>query len=154
MIELNFKIKNALIKMNFIDRYEELSKRFSGERMPLNERLVYVEKDEVMDMIRDLGYSPMFDTTEKFFKIKEEQVENFTFGFHIILRDGMADLVWIVRENGELLLGAPWSTYSRRLIDVNYRIKKPVFGTYEDLEDILKAAFKMYEDFKLAFVHS
>ncbi len=44
MIELNFKIKNALIKMNFIDRYEELSKRFSGERMPLNERLAYVER--------------------------------------------------------------------------------------------------------------
>ncbi len=154
MIELNFKIKNALIKMNFIDRYEELSKRFSNERMSLNERLVYVEKDEVMDTIRDLGYSPMFDTTEKFFKIKEEQVEKFTFGFHIILRDGMADLVWVVKENGELLLGAPWSTYSRRLIDVNYRIKKPVFGIYEDLEDILKAAFEMYEDLKLAFVHS
>ena len=35
---------------------------------------------------------------------------------------------------------------------INYRIKKPVFGTYEDLEDILKTAFGMYEDFKLAFV--
>ena len=58
-----------------------------------------------------------------------------------------ADLVWVVRENGELLLGSPWSTYSRRLIDVNYRIKNPVFGTYEDLEDILKVAFGMYEDF-------
>lgn len=68
------------------------------------------------------------------------------------VRDGMADLVWVVRENGELLLGTPWGVYSRRLIDVNYRIKKPVFGTYEDLEDILKTAFGMYEDFKLAFV--
>lgn len=36
---------------------------------------------------------------------------------------GMADLVWVVRENGELLLGEPWGVYSRRLIDVNYRIK-------------------------------
>ena len=89
---------------------------------------------------------------EKFYKITEEQADAFTFGFHIILRDGMADLVWVVRENGELLLGAPWGVYSRRLIDVNYRIKKPVFGTYEDLEDILKTAFGMYEDFKLAFV--
>ena len=61
---------------------------------------------------------------------------------------GMVDLVWIVRENGELLLGAPWGTYSRRLIDNNYRIKKPIIGTYEDLEEILKITFKMYEDFK------
>ena len=33
---------------------------------------------------------------------------------------------------------------------LNYRIKKPVFGTYEDLETILKIVFGMYEDFKNA----
>ena len=82
------------------------------------------------------------------YKIREEQVERFTLGVHIILQDGMVDLVWVVRENGELLLGAPWGTYSRRLIDSSYRIKKPIFGTYEDLEQILKITFKMYEDFK------
>lgn len=72
MAELHFKIKNALVKMDFIRRYEELSARF----------IVYL----------------------------------------------------------------------RRLIDINYRIKKPVFGTYEDLEDIWKTAFEMYEDFKTAFM--
>lgn len=152
MIELHFKIKNALVKMDFIRRYEELSGHFNSERTPSSERLVYVERDEVMSIIRDLGYSPLFNAREKFYKIREEQFDTFVFGFHIILRDGMTDLVWVVRENGELLLGAPWGVYSRRLIDINYRIKKPVFGTYEDLEDILKTAFRMYEDFKLAFM--
>lgn len=60
----------------------------------------------------------------------------------------MIDLVWIVKENGKLLLGAPWGTYSRRLIDISYRIKKPIFGTYEDLEEILTITFEMYEEFK------
>ena len=78
----------------------------------------------------------MFDVKEKFYKIKEEQIGKITLEVHIILRYGMVDLVWIVRENGELLLGAPWGTYSRRLIDNNYRIKKPIIGTYEDLEEI------------------
>lgn len=128
MIELNFKIKNALVKMDFIRRYEELSSHFSSERTPSSERLVYVERDEVMSIIRDLGYSPLFNAKEKFYKIKEEQTGTYTFGFHIILRDGMADLVWVVRENGELLLGTPWSVYSRRLIDVNYRIKNQSLG--------------------------
>ncbi len=72
MTELHFKVKNALLKMDFIRRYEELSAHF----------IVYL----------------------------------------------------------------------RRLIDVNYRIKKLVFGTYEDLEDILKTAFEMHEDFKTAFM--
>ena len=148
MIELNSKIKEALIEIDFIKRYEEVSNKSNAERTPSKSRLVYIDGEEVMEIIQDLGYSPLFDSKEKFYKIREEQVERFTLGVHIILQGGMVDLVWVVRENGELLLGAPWGTYSRRLIDSSYRIKKPIFGTYEDLEQILKITFKMYEDFK------
>ena len=69
-----------------------MSSHFSSERTPSSERLDYVERDEVMSIIRDLGYSPLFNAKEKFYKIKEEQVDTFTFDFHIILRDGMA--IW------------------------------------------------------------
>lgn len=125
-----------------------MSNKFNAERTPSKNRLVYIDGEEVMDIIQDLGYSPLFDSKEKIYKIREEQIEKFTLGVHIILQDGMVDLIWVVREDGELLLGAPWGTYSRRLVDSSYRIKKPVFGTYEDLEQILKITFKMYEDFK------
>jgi len=152
MIELNSKIKNALIKIDFIKRYEELSNKFSAERTPSNNRLVYLDGEEVMETIQDLGYFPMFDAKEKFFKTKEEKIGKFTLEVHIILQGGMVDLIWVVRENGELLLGAPWGTYSRRLIDSSYRIKKPIIGTYEDLEEILKVSFEMYEDFKRALI--
>lgn len=46
MTKLHLKIENALVKMDFIRRYEELSGHFSSERMPSDERLVYVERDE------------------------------------------------------------------------------------------------------------
>lgn len=148
MIELNSKIKEALIKIDFIKRYEGLSNKFNAERTPSNNRLVYIDGEEVMDIIQELGYYTLFDNKEKFYKIKEERIGNYTFGTHIILQGGMVDLVWVVRENGELLLGAPWGTYSRRLNKDSFRIKKPIFGTYEDLEEIFKITFKMYEDFK------
>ena len=108
MIELNSKIKEALIEIDFIKRYEEVSNKFNAERTPSKSRLVYINGEEVMEIIQDLGYSPLFDSKEKFYKIREEQVERFTLGVHIILQGGMVDLVWVVRENGELLLGAPW----------------------------------------------
>lgn len=148
MIELNSKIKDALTKIEFVKRYEELSNKFNAERTPSSNRLIYIDGEEVMETIRDFGYSPLFDVKEKFYKIKEEQIGEYTFGVHVILQDGMVDLVWVVRDNEELLLGAPWGTYSRRLIDSSYRIKKPIIGTYEDLEEIFKISFKMYEDFK------
>lgn len=150
MIELNSKIKDALIKIDFIKKYEKLSNKFNAERTPSSDRLVYIDGEEVMEIIQDLGYLPLFEKKERFYKIKEEENGKFITGIHIILQDGMVDLVWTVWENGELLLGAPWGTYSKRLIDNSYRIKKPIFGTYEDLEEILKIAFEMYEDFKVA----
>jgi len=152
MVELNFKIKAALVKIDFIKRYEELSDKFNAERTPSSNRLVYIDGEEVLETIQDLGYSPLFDAKEKFYKIKEEKMGRFALGVHIILQGGMVDIVWVVKENGELLLGAPWGTYSRRLINSSYRIKKPIFGTYEDLEEILKITFKMYEDFKSALI--
>lgn len=153
MIELDTKIKDTLIKIDFVNRYNELSKKFSINRTPSSNRLIYIDGEEVMEIIQGLGYLPQFDSKEKYYKIKEEKLGKFNLGVHIILQSGMVDLVWIVQENGELLLGAPWGTYSRRLIDVNYRIKKPIFGTYEDLEEILKIAFEMYEDFKKALIN-
>ena len=150
MAELNPKIKDALLKISFIERYEKLSAQFCAARTPVHDRLIYIDGEEVMEMIQAAGYSPRFNSKEKFFKIEEEYIGKYTFGIHIILRDGMVDLVWLVSEGGMLLLGSPWGTYSRRLIDVDYRIKKPVFGTYEDLETILKIVFGMYEDFKNA----
>lgn len=148
MIELNPKIKDALIKIDFIKRYETLSNTYNTERTSSNNRLVNINVDKVMEIIQKSGYYVTFDSKEKFFKIREEKLENFLLSVHIILQSGMVDLVWVVKENDELILGAPWGTYSRRLIDINYRIKKPIFGTYEDLEEILKISFIMYEDFK------
>lgn len=153
-MELNPKIKCSLIKIDFIERYEKLSNKFSAERTPSGRRLVYIDGEEVMEIIQELGYSPLFNTKEKFYKIKEEHIDKLTFGVHIILRGGMVDLVWVVKENDEILLGSPWGTYSKRLIDINYRIKKPVFETYEDLEEILKVSFEMYEDFKRALINN
>ena len=150
MTELYPRIKDALLKINFVERYEKLSARFSAAKTLSDDRLIYLDGEEVMAMIRAAGYSPQFNTKEKFYRIKEEHIGNDTFNIHIILRGGIAELVWVVKENGILLLGAPWSTYSRRL--VNYRIKNPVFGTYEDLEEILKIVFEMYEDFKRALM--
>lgn len=151
MIELNIKIKNALAKIDFIKRYEAISKMYNEEKTSKDKRLVYIDGEEVMEIIKDLGYSSEFEFKEKFYKI-EEKIDKYTFAFHIILEAGLVDLVWVVKEGKELLLGAPWGTYSRRMINPNYRIKKPIIGSYDDLEEILKVAFTMYEEFKKAII--
>ena len=50
MIELNSKIKEALIEIDFIKRYEEVSNKFNAERTPSKSRLVYIVGEEVMEI--------------------------------------------------------------------------------------------------------
>ena len=145
---MDSKVKDALVQINFIKRYEELAGKYDPSKTPSEHRLVYLDDEEVMNMIRDLGYTPKFNSKEKFYYIQDEQVGDYSFRVHLILRYGMAEIIWVVKEGEELLLGSPWGTYSKRIIDSSYRIKKPVFSTYDELEDILKVSFKMYEDFK------
>lgn len=153
-MELNPKIKEALLEMQFVNRFEELSKTFSAERTPSDKRLIYVDGEEVMDMISSMGYTPLFNRKEKFYKIKEEHVDKYSFNFHICLRSGMVELIWGVKENGKIITGEPWNIYPRLLIDPNYIIRYPFFGSYEDLEEILRIAFSMYEDLKKNIIHN
>ena len=64
----------------------------------------------------------------------------------------MVDIVWIVKENNELILGLPLGEFARLMINPDYKIKKPIFGTYEDLDEIFRISFQMFEDFKYALV--
>ena len=51
-----------------------------------------------------------------------------------------------------MILGTPLIEFSRRLITPDYRIMDPVISNYDDLENVMKIAFEMYEDFKQAFL--
>ncbi len=147
-IKMDENVKNALISIDFVKRYEELSNTFNRERTPDGEELSSAETKRVKEIIEKLGYSPLYDSRERFYKIKEEEIGGYSFSVHIVLRYGLVELIWVARENGELLTGSPWNSYVWELKDRSYTIKSPVMGSYEDLEEILKISFEMYEDFK------
>lgn len=154
MINLEPKVKQTLTNINFIKRYETLSNTFNELRTPTKERLRYIDGEIIMDSIEQLGYKVKFESKEKFFKAAENQIDNYMFSCHIILYNGMVDLVWVIKENGNLIFGIPLSEYSRLMINPQYKIKKLIFGTYEDLDEILRINFEMFEDFKQVLVKS
>lgn len=149
-MELNPIVKEALVVINFVDRYQKLSDEYSYDKVPSEQRLNKVDKSEIFKILSKIGFESSYDSHERFFKIKEEKNGKYIFGFHIILRDGYVDLIWVVKENDNVLLGSPWGTYSRRLISLDYKIKHPFYGSYDDVERILNIAFEMYKDFKNA----
>lgn len=148
-MELNPIVKEALVVTNFVDRYQKLSDEYSYDKVPSEQRLNKVDKSEIFKILSKFGFESSYDSHERFFKIKEEKIGKYIFGFHIILR-GYVDLIWVVKEDDNVLLGSPWGTYSRRLISLDYKIKHPFYGSYDDVERILNIAFEMYSDFKNA----
>lgn len=154
MIELNKQVKKALEKIDFVKRYALLSNTFNNVRTPLQERLRYIDGEIVLDSLAQLGYKANFESKEKYFRIEAVQIGNYTFSSNIILDNGMVDAVWIVKDGENLILGLPIGEYSRLTIDPGYKITKPIFGTYEDLDEIFESIFMLFEDFKRAMLNS
>lgn len=148
MIYLEPRIKQILLDMNFVGKYEKLYMRFNDDRAEMNGRLENIDVNIVMKILKDLGYDTKFDRKEKFFEVKEKKHDTYTYGADIILNVGIVDMIWIVRENKKLILGPPLGEYSRLMIDVDYMTKSPVIGSYEDLKEILEIEFEMFDEFR------
>ena len=84
MKELNSKIKKALLDIDFINKYEQISKCFNDKRTPLNERLRYFDGEIIMESIIQNGYTVNFEPREKYFKVDEVDVNDYIFSANII----------------------------------------------------------------------
>lgn len=151
-MNLDIRVEQALQEINFVERYEQLSNYYSKDRTPEGQELDYFDGDFLIDIVKLLGYKVHYDKREHFFYIDLESVGKFQFGFHFALEFGRLELIWVVYEGEEVLLGSPWTRYARLMTACDYIIKQPVISDYIDFRDVMKIAFEMYEDFKQAFL--
>ncbi|MGH1327095.1 hypothetical protein [Bacillus pretiosus] len=134
-LKLKPEIEIALKKIDFVNRYTELSS-FSRENYDAEEIIPNPNIEEIQQILEKLGYKSAYDKKENLFY------------FNIGIKVNVLDFTWVVYHNDELRLGSPWSLYSRFLISPDTRIKPVLFSDYDSLEKILKIALGMYEDFK------
>ena len=141
------KVKGTLETIQFKWMVFSFFKSFCYTRF-----IPYFDGDFLMEIVELLGYKVHYDKQEHFFYIDLESVEKFQFGFHFALKSGRLELIWVVYEEDEVLLGSPWTRYPRLMIGRDYIIKQPIISDYVDFRDVMKIAFEMYEDFKQAFL--
>lgn len=154
MFDLKPEIREALTSMEFVRKFKELSDEYSADSIPMDERLTDIDVNRVIQMVEELGYKPLYEKKEKFFHVEVCKVmqPNCQFNVTFALRDGRVELAWEVFHNGSLRLGSPWTVYSRLLIAPDYRIPLPAILSYEELEEILKINFEMYQEFQEALI--
>lgn len=148
-MELSKKELEIFEKINLYERHSNISNQYRFE-----ETFENYSNDEVIKIVKELGYTAKYRKKENFFQIIET-TNKLKFYFHFSLKYGMVEVIifWEYENNKDLSGGGLLSVVCK-LIEIAKNeekegyIKKARFRNYEDLKNILREYFLIYEDLK------
>jgi hypothetical protein len=143
--ELKPEIEDVLIEIDFIQRFRDIAERFSDKENAFEN----YDNEKVIEVFESLGYKARYNKNENFFIVGETMEKDiYRFRFNISLKYGLIEFIWSARHKGEVRAGTPWDMFVRVLTRDVEKVPAVCFHSYEELKDIMKIAFEMYEDFK------
>ena len=148
-MELSKKELEIFEKINLYKRHYTLSVQNNYESTFEN-----YSNEKVIEIVKELGYTAKYRKKENFFQIIET-TNKLKFYFHFSLKYGMVEVIifWEYENNKDLSGGGLLSVVCK-LIEIAKNeekegyIKKARFRNYEDLKNILREYFLIYEDLK------
>ncbi|WP_297972651.1 hypothetical protein [uncultured Capnocytophaga sp.] len=153
-MELSKKELEIFEKINLYDRYRDINNLYRFE-----ETFENYSNDEVIKIVKELGYTAKYRKKENFFQIIET-INEMRFYFHFSLKYGMVEVIifWEYENNKDLSGGGLLSVVCK-LIEIAKNeekegyIKDACFRNYEDLKNILREYFLIYEDLKISLIY-
>ena len=148
-MELSKKDLEIYEKINLYDRYRDINNLYRFE-----ETFENYSNDEVIKIVKELGYTAKYRKKENFFQIIET-TNKLKFYFHFSLKYGLVEIIiyWEYKKNKDIWGGGDFAGLCK-LIEISRGeemegyIRKPCFRNYEDLKNILREYFLIYEDLK------
>ena len=148
-MELSKKELEIFEKINLYERHSNISNQYRFE-----ETFENYSNDEVIKIVKELGYSAKYKKKENFFQIIET-INEMRFYFHFSLKYGLVEIImyWECINNKDKWGGGTFAGICKKIeIAKNEEkegyIKKARFRNYEDLKNILREYFLIYEDLK------
>ena len=148
-MELSKKELEIFEKIHLYERHSNISNQYRFE-----ETFENYSNEKVIEIVKELGYSAKYKKKENFFQIIET-INEMRFYFHFSLKYGMVEVIifWEYENNKDLSGGGLLSVVCK-LIEIAKNeekegyIKDACFRNYEDLKNILREYFLIYEDLK------
>ena len=141
-------------KINLYDRYRDINNLYRFE-----ETFENYSNDEVIKIVKELGYTAKYRKKENFFQIIET-TNKLKFYFHFSLKYGLVEIImyWECINNKDKWGGGTFAGICKKIeIAKNEEkegyIKKARFRNYEDLKNILREYFLIYEDLKISLIY-
>lgn len=134
--------------INLYEKYSDINNEYRFE-----EKFENYSNEEAIKIVEELGYSAKYKKKENFFQIIET-INEMKFYFHFSLKYGMVELIMgMMNRNKKNIIGGLVSNICKKIeIAKNEEkegyIKDARFRNYDDLKNILKEYFLIYEDLK------
>ena len=148
-MELSKKELEIFEKINLYERHSNISNQYRFE-----ETFENYSNDEVIKIVKELGYTAKYRKKENFFQIIET-TNKLKFYFHFSLKYGLVEVImyWECINNKDIWGGGTFAGICKKIeIAKNEEkegyIKDACFRNYEDLKNILREYFLIYEDLK------
>ena len=147
-MELSKKDLEIYEKINLYKRHHTLSVQNNYESTFEN-----YSNEKVIEIVKELGYTAKYRKKENFFQIIET-TNKLKFYFHFSLKYGMVEsIMGMMDKNKKNIIGGLVSNVCtliemRKNEEKEGYIKKACFRNYEDLKNILREYFLIYEDLK------
>ena len=136
-------------KINLYERHSNISNQYRFE-----DKLKDYSNDKTIEIVKELGYSAKYRKKEKFFQIIET-IDGIKFYFHFSLKYGLVEVImyWECINDKDKWGGGTFAGICKKIeIAKNEEkegyIKDARFRNYEDLKNILREYFLIYEDLK------
>ena len=152
-MELSKKDLEIYEKINLYDRYRDINNLYRFE-----ETFENYSNDEVIKIVKELGYTAKYRKKENFFQIIET-INEMRFYFHFSLKYGLVEIIMgMMDKNKKNIIGGLVPNICKKIEIVKNEekkgdIKKARFRNYEDLKNILREYFLIYEDLKISLIY-
>ena len=153
-MELSKKELEIFEKIDLYERHSNISNQYRYE-----DKLKDYSNDKTIEIVKELGYSAKYKKKENFFQIIET-INEMRFYFHFSLEYGMVEvIIFWENENNKDLSGGGLLSVVCKLIEIAKNeekegyIKDACFRNYEDLKNILREYFLIYEDLKISLIY-
>ena len=147
-MELSKKDLEIYEKINLYKRHYTLSVQNNYENTFEN-----YSNEKVIEIVKELGYIAKYRKKEIFFQIIET-INEMKFYFHFSLEYGMVEIIMgMMNKNKKNIIGGLVPNICKKIEIVKNEekegyIKDARFRNYEDLKNILREYFLIYEDLK------
>ena len=153
-MELSKKELEIFEKINLYERHSNISNQYRFE-----ETFENYSNEKVREIVKELGYSAKYKKKENFFQIIET-INEMRFYFHFSLKYGLVEIImyWECINNKDIWGGGTFAGICKKIeIAKNEEkegyIKDACFRNYEDLKNILREYFLIYEDLKISLIY-